>query len=70
MMMNDANLSILSKQQLWELLWEKKGTPDAQPLYAELSRRQSTTTLKPDDPDWEAKMTERLLHGQTVQPPT
>jgi hypothetical protein len=69
-MTNDVNLSTLTKQQLWKLLWQTKGTPEAQPLYAELSRRQSTSTLKPDDPDWETKMTERLLQGQTVQPPT
>jgi hypothetical protein len=69
-MTNDVNLSTLTKQQLWTLLWQTKGTPEAQPLYAELSRRQSTSTLKPDDPDWEVKMTERLLQGQTVQPPT
>jgi hypothetical protein len=68
-MTNDVNLSTLTKQQLWTLLWQKKGTPEAQPLYAELSRRQSTSTLKPDDPNWEAKMTELLLQEQTVQPP-
>jgi hypothetical protein len=66
-MTNDTNLSTLTRQQLSELLWQTKGTPKAQPLYAELRRRQSNTTLKPDDPNWDTKMTERLLREQTVQ---
>jgi hypothetical protein len=42
------------------MLWATKGTPQAQPLYAELNRRPSQFTLQPDDPDWEKKMSEHL----------
>jgi hypothetical protein len=59
-MTNQADLSKLTTKQLSEMLWAVKGTPQAQPLYAELNRRPSKFTLKPDDPDWEKKMSEHL----------
>ena len=67
MMSNPTELSNLTTKQLIALLWEVKGTPQAQPLYAELSRRPPKFTLKPDDPDWEAKMSEHL-RSKLAQP--
>jgi hypothetical protein len=60
-MSNQLDLSQLTTRQLIDLLWEVKGTPQAQPLYQELSSRPPKFTLEPDDPDWEAKMSEHLL---------
>jgi hypothetical protein len=59
-MNNQIRLSELSTQQLTDLLWTLKGTPQAQPLYRELTSRSSQTAIKPDDPDWETKFAERL----------
>jgi hypothetical protein len=59
-MSNQSDLSKLTPKQLSEMLWATKGTPQAQPLYAELNRRPSQFTLQPDDPDWEKKMSEHL----------
>jgi hypothetical protein len=66
MMGNPTELSNLSTQQLIDLLWEVRGTPQAQPLYAELNRRPPRFTLEPDDPNWEAKMSE-YLHSKLAQ---
>jgi hypothetical protein len=66
--MNQQNLSELTNQQIIDLLWQVKGTPEAQPLYAELSNRPQGETLTLDDPDWQAKFSARLL-GQTVSNP-
>lgn len=54
------DLSKLTTNQLRDLLWTLKGTPYAQPLYRELSTRSTQPSLKPDDPDWEAKFAARL----------
>lgn len=59
-MSEQIDLSKLTTKELSEMLWQTKGTPQAQPLYAELSRRPPQFTLKPDDPDWETKMSEHL----------
>jgi hypothetical protein len=59
-MSEQIDLSKLTTKELSEMLWQTKGTPQAQPLYAELSRRPPKFTLKPDDPDWETKMSEHL----------
>jgi hypothetical protein len=66
-MSEQSDLSNLTTKQLSELLWQTKGTPQAQPLYAELNRRPPKFTLEPDDPDWEAKMSEHL-RSKLVQP--
>ncbi len=59
-MSNQLDLSQLTTRQLINLLWEVKGTPQAQPLYQELSSRPARLILNPDDSDWEAKMAEHL----------
>ncbi|MGB8700433.1 MAG: hypothetical protein WCD18_13540 [Thermosynechococcaceae cyanobacterium] len=66
-MSNQLDLSQFTTRQLINLLWEVKGTPQAQPLYQELSSRPPKFTLEPDDPDWEAKMSEHL-RSNLVQP--
>lgn len=60
-MNNQIDLSALSTQQLTDLLWTLKGTPQAQPLYSELTSRSSQSPIAPDDPNWETKLEERLL---------
>jgi hypothetical protein len=69
MMSKQPELSDLTTKQLKNLLWQVKGTPQAQPIYAELNRRPSRFTLKPDDPDWERKMSEHLS-AKLAQPST
>ncbi|WP_110984842.1 hypothetical protein [Acaryochloris thomasi] len=64
-MNNQIDLSNLTAKQLTDLLWTLKGTPQAQPLYRELASRSTQSPIKPDDPNWEAKLTARL----TGQPP-
>jgi hypothetical protein len=59
-MNNQISLSELSTQQLTDLLWALKGTPQAQPLYRELTSRSTQSAIKPDDPDWETRFTARL----------
>ncbi|HEY9828035.1 MAG TPA: hypothetical protein V6D19_21565 [Stenomitos sp.] len=66
-MSNQSDLSKLTTRQIIDLLWEVKGTPQAQPLYAELASRPARMTLEPDDPEWETKMSE-FLHSKFVQP--
>jgi hypothetical protein len=66
-MSNQLDLSQLTTRQLINLLWEVRGTPQAQPLYKELSSRPAKLTLNPDDPDWEAKMSEHL-RSKLAQP--
>jgi hypothetical protein len=60
MMGNPTELTNLSTRQLIELLWEVRRTPQAQPLYKELSSRPPKFTLNSDDPNWETKMSEHL----------
>jgi hypothetical protein len=60
-MSNQLDFSQLTTRQLINLLWEGRGTPQVQPLYKELSSRPAKLTLSPEDPDWEAKMSEHLL---------
>jgi hypothetical protein len=60
MMNEQLDLSNLTTKQLINLLWQVKGTPQAQPIYAELNRRPSKFTLETDDPEWERKMSEHL----------
>jgi hypothetical protein len=66
-MSNQLDLSQLTTRQLINLLWEVKGTPQAQPLYQELSSRPPKFTLEPDDPNWERKMSEHL-RSKLAQP--
>jgi hypothetical protein len=66
-MSNQLDLSQLTTHQLINLLWEVKGTPQAEPLYKELSGRPAQLTLEPDDPDWETKMSEHL-RSKLTQP--
>lgn len=66
-MTNHLDLSQFSEQQLIDLLWTLKGTPQVQPVYQELNRRPAKLTLKPNDPDWEAKLREHLLAQSEVQ---
>lgn len=58
-MSSQLNLSELTTQQLTDLLWVLKGTPQAQVLYQEYSSRPSKS-IAPDDPDWEAKVKANL----------
>jgi hypothetical protein len=60
-MPSNQDLSQLTNKQLFDLMWELKGTPEVQPLYRELSQRPSSLSIKPDDPDWEAKFSVFLL---------
>jgi hypothetical protein len=57
---NQIDLSELSTQQLTDLLWTLKGTPQAQPVYRELISRSTQPPIRPDDPDWETKFAARL----------
>jgi hypothetical protein len=59
-MSNQLDLSQLTTRQLINLLWEVRGTPQAQPLYKELGSRPAQLTLSPDNPNWQAKMSEYL----------
>lgn len=54
-MTNQLALSQLTTQQLKDLIWDLRGTPQVQPVYRELSQRPAKLTLKPDDPEWEKK---------------
>lgn len=65
-MTNQLDLSQLTAQQLINMLWEVKGTPQAQPLYKELSSRPPQLILNPDDPDWDIKMSEHLRSKLTT----
>ena len=68
-MSNEINLSELTTKQLTNLLWALKGTPQAQAVYRELSHRPPQLTLKPHDPDWEAKFTIQLTrHLKSAEP--
>jgi hypothetical protein len=55
------NPSELSNQQIIDLLWQVKGTPEAQPLYDELATRPQGETLSLDDPNWEEKFSALLI---------
>lgn len=66
-MSSQLDLSQLTTRQLTRLLWELRATPHAQPIYRELSSRPGKLTLKPDDPDWEAKLKDSLLSQYGVQ---
>jgi hypothetical protein len=59
-MSNQLDLSQLTTRQLINVAWEVKGTPQSQPVYEELISRPAQLTLEPDDPNWEAKMSEYL----------
>ncbi len=62
-MSSQMNLSELTTQQITDLLWVLKGTPQAQALYEEYSSRPSKSCIAPDDPDWEAKV-KASLHAE------
>lgn len=66
-MSNQLDLSQMTTHQLINQLWEVRGTPQAQPLYQELSSRPQNFSLESDDPDWEAKMSKHL-RSKLVQP--
>ncbi|MGB7416494.1 MAG: hypothetical protein WA902_19980 [Thermosynechococcaceae cyanobacterium] len=59
-MSRQVNLSELTTQQITDLLWVLKGTPQAQALYEEYSSRPSKTCIALDAPDWGAKITASL----------
>lgn len=59
-MSSQMNLSELTTQQLTDLLWVLKGTPQAQALYQEYSSRAASSCVAPDDPDWENKISASL----------
>lgn len=63
-MSNYLDLSELSNQQLVEIVWILKGTPQAQICYRELSSRPASLTLSPDDPLWEEKLREEICRSQ------
>jgi hypothetical protein len=66
-MNRQLNLSELSNKEIIDLLWQVKGTPEAQPLYDELANRPQGETLSLDDPSWAAKLSAMLLgHSQSV----
>jgi hypothetical protein len=55
-MSSQQDLTQLPHKQLGELAWQLKGTPEVQPIYAEMSRRPAKNVISPDDPDWENKV--------------
>jgi hypothetical protein len=63
MINSQQDLSQLTKRQLDQLAWQLKGTPEVQPIYQEMSRCPKQFSVQPDDPDWEAKVTEMLTHA-------
>jgi hypothetical protein len=67
-MTSEQDISQLTNKQLFDLMWELRGTPEVQPLYRELSQRPSSLSIQPDDPEWEAKFSAFLLG--TPQPVT
>ena len=64
-MNNQLDLEVLTTQQLTDLLWTLKGTPQAQPIYRELSSRSTQPSIQPDDPNWETKLAEKLNRSIT-----
>lgn len=60
-MNNDLDLSELTTEQIKALLWLLKGTPQAQPLYRELSLRTIKPSIALDDPEWDAKVDQILM---------
>lgn len=66
-MTNQLDLSHLDKKQLKDLIWTLRGTPEVQAVYRELSSRPSRCSIKPDDPEWEAK-TRAFLKGEQKEP--
>lgn len=60
------DLSKLTTKQLTQLLWTLKGTPQAQSLYRELSHRTPRFSLKPDDPEWEDKLSGLIIQHFAV----
>jgi hypothetical protein len=67
-MSNPQDLTQLTREELGELAWQLKGTPEVQPIYAEMSRRPAKNVIKPDDPDWENKVRALIARklGQSV----
>jgi hypothetical protein len=63
------NLSELTNRQIVDLLWQVKGTSEAQPLYAELAVRPQGENLSLDAPDWQVKLS-TLLMGQSLDNPS
>ncbi len=63
-MNQQLNLRELSNKEIIDLLWQAKGTPEAQPLYDELATRPQGETLSLDDPNWANKLSTILL-GQS-----
>ncbi|MBW4620649.1 MAG: hypothetical protein KME17_15005 [Cyanosarcina radialis HA8281-LM2] len=63
-MTNSVDLLELTNQQLVEIVWILKGTPQARICYRELSRRPASLTLSPDDPLWEEKLREQICRSQ------
>jgi hypothetical protein len=59
--MSSLDLSTLNNQQLKALAWELRGTPAVQPIYDELNTRPWRGRITPDDPDWDAKVTQILM---------
>jgi hypothetical protein len=63
------NPSEMNNRQIVDLLWQVKGTSEAQPLYAELAARPQGENLSLDAPDWQAKLS-TLLMGQSLDNPS
>ncbi|MBW4553708.1 MAG: hypothetical protein KME35_21750 [Aphanocapsa sp. GSE-SYN-MK-11-07L] len=63
------DLSQLTSRQLADLAWELKGTPEVQPIYWEISRRPTKSSIELDDPEWDAKITALILSKQSQPTP-
>jgi hypothetical protein len=71
-MNSQIDLTQLTNEQLGELAWQLKGTPEVQPIYVEMARRPAKNLIKPDDPEWNAKlraMVERKLANSAIKKP-
>jgi C-terminal processing protease CtpA/Prc len=64
MINSQQDLSQLTKHQLDQLAWQLKGTPEVQPVYQEITQRVKAF-VKPDDPEWEAKLEQMLSNAFT-----
>jgi hypothetical protein len=67
LMNSQMDLTQLTHEQLGELAWQLKGTPEVQPIYAEMGRRPANNVIKLDDPDWDAKV-DALIDRKQGQP--
>lgn len=66
-MNSQVDLTQLTNEQLGELAWQLKGTPEVQPIYVEMARRPAKNVIKPNDPEWETK-TRAMIARKLGQP--